>query len=58
MEPRPNVEKKPQPHSEPSTPLSEGRQKNRFFIERLEERIAPARDKGTGGSGTPPTWGF
>ena len=48
MELRPNVEKKPQAYSEALRQRPETRQKSRFSIEPLEERIAP-KTKGSGG---------
>ena len=63
MELRPNVEKKPQAYSEALRQRPETRQKSRFSIEPLEERIAPDKDKygsGIGGSAgeSDPSLGF
>ncbi len=67
MEPCPNQLKTAQPDPEAPRARPESRLKSRFSIEPLEERIAPNKggfpnggnsDKGTGGSGCPPTSGF
>jgi hypothetical protein len=53
MEPRLNVEKKPQAYPEAPLARPESRLRSRFSIEPLEERIAPDKDKygsGIGGS--------
>jgi hypothetical protein len=53
MEPRLNVEKKPQMIHEELPWRQESRRKRRFSIEALEERIAPDHYKSTSGAGIP-----
>ena len=57
MEPRPNELKTTQPNSEALRQCPESRQRSRFWIEPLEERIAPDK-KGSqyGGSEPPPQY--